>query len=183
MEWPTHKDDQPSFSKDPSEALEEIMTNFGSTVLRTAFFYIGDRFIAEDISQEVFLRVYNNWARFRGESSVKTWIIKITINLCRDRLRKKSPKEEIVDPSQMILRFNYNLEDDVLRRINNTEILKHVLSIPTHYQEALYLYYYLDLSTTEIAKIIGRPEGTVRTRLSRARELLAKEIDRRDGND
>lgn len=88
-------------SKDPSQALEQLMESFGSTVMYTAYFNTGDRHLAEDISQEVFLRAYRNWNSFRGDSTVKTWLTTITINVCRDKMGVRMFAEQPTDPSQM----------------------------------------------------------------------------------
>jgi RNA polymerase sigma-70 factor, ECF subfamily len=171
------QDSKSSFSKEPSCALEEMMERFGTVVIRTAYFYLRDMHLAEDISQEAFIRAYRNWDKFRGDSSVKTWIIRIVINLCRDKIRLKSSSEEPTDPSQIKLVFPFNLEEEVINRINHTQVLKQVLKIPEHYQEVIYLYYYLDLNTKEIAKATKKPEGTVRGRLFRARKLLGEILE------
>jgi RNA polymerase sigma-70 factor, ECF subfamily len=93
MGRPSRQNCETSFWDDPVLAIEEMMELYGSLIIRTAYFYVNDRYLAEDISQEVFIRAYRNWGKFRGDSSVKTWLIKITINLCRDHLRKKIAAE------------------------------------------------------------------------------------------
>lgn len=181
METPrTGVDKKQGFPPDPSEALEKLMAAYGSTVLRTAFFYLGDRHLAEDVSQEVFMRAYRGWSGFRGESSVKTWLTRITINLCRDKMRPKSASEEPTDP--LLLRRDHpiTVEEEAIERLNKTAVLKYVLDLPLPYQEVLYLFYYLDLSTREIAEANGSAEGTVRTRLHRAREFLGERLRRED---
>ena len=161
-----------------------MMERYGSAVLRTAYFYMGDRHMAEDISQEAFFRAYRNWAAFRGDSSVKTWLTKITVHLCRDKLGLKSASEMPTDPA--LLRQNAeqaagrNAEEEALSRLNRSRFMKHLAGLPPHYHEVLYLYYYLDLSTREIADVTGTPEGTARGRLHRARELLAERLEKEE---
>ncbi|WLD93600.1 sigma-70 family RNA polymerase sigma factor [Alkalihalobacillus sp. AL-G] len=182
MEGQSHDDRIQSFSKEPSKALEKMMDCYGSTILRTAFFYLGDRHLAEDVSQEVFIRAYRNWEKFRGDSSVKTWLIRITINLCRDKMSLKASSEKPTDPFLIDGSSQFSVEEEVLKRINNTDMLKHVLNLPLHYREVLYLFYYLDLSTAEITKAIETPDGTVRGRLHRARKRL-EECLKKEGLD
>jgi RNA polymerase sigma-70 factor, ECF subfamily len=182
MGRPSHLESNFSFSKEPSKALEELMSCYGTLVLRTAFFYLGDQHLAEDVSQEAFIRAFKNWEKFRGDSSVKTWIIRITINVCHDRLRLRASNEDPIDPYLIRINHDFNLEAEVIKRINNTQILKHVLQLPMHYQEVLYLFYYLDFSTVEIANTTGMPEGTVRGRLHRARKIL-EEYLKKEGLD
>lgn len=168
----SHEDEEISFPLEASKALEQMMKLYGTVVLRTAYFYMGDLHLAEDISQEVFLRAYRNWDRFRGGSRVKTWLTKITSNLCKDRLSLKASKEQPTDPLLLRQQQFDSAEKEALQKINATNMLKLVIQLPASYHEVVYLYYYLDLSTKEIAVVMDTPEGTVRGRLHRAREML-----------
>jgi RNA polymerase sigma-70 factor (ECF subfamily) len=182
MGRPSHNENNLDFSKEPSVAIEEMMDTYGSLVLRTAYFYVSDRHLAEDIGQEVFIRAFRNWTKFRGDSSVKTWLIRITINRCRDYFRLKMSSEK---PTEILFRednFTNSLEEEVLKKMNNTEILRHVLKLPLKYKEVLYLYYYLDFTTVEIAKSTGDPEGSVRGKLHRARKLLGGQLEKEGFN-
>jgi DNA-directed RNA polymerase specialized sigma subunit len=73
-----------------------------------------------------------------------------------------------------------SVEDVVFARLKKSEVLQHLLRLPLPYQEALYLYYYLDFSTREIAEATSAPEGTVRTRLHQAHEAMAREMDKEE---
>lgn len=168
--------DKKSFPADPDLALDHLMARYGDVVLRTAYFYLGDRYSAEDISQEAFLRAYRHWSDFRGDSSVKTWLTRITINLCRDHVAKKMNSEQPTDPLILHRHPPFAMEDEALKRLESTMVLKHLLELPMPYQEALYLFYYLDLSTAEIAATLAINEGTVRSRLHRGREQLRKRL-------
>ncbi|MDP4094325.1 MAG: sigma-70 family RNA polymerase sigma factor [Bacillota bacterium] len=162
--------------KNPSDAIESIMTYYGSVVLRTAFFYLGDKHLAEDISQEVFIRAYRSWLNFRGECLVKTWLIKITVNLCRDKMRLKSFSEE-PNHNPLILQMQHPIvEQDITEQLNKTIVLKNVLDLPIPYQEVLFHYYYHDLTTKKIAEVTGFSEGTIKSRLHRAKELLRERL-------
>jgi RNA polymerase sigma-70 factor (ECF subfamily) len=177
---PAGENEEQNFPREPSSALEIMMTQYGTAVLRTAFFYLCDRHLAEDVSQEVFIRAYRNWSSYRGESSVKTWLTRITINLCRDKLGLKMSSEEPTDPALLHRDQRVSVEEEVMKRLSNSMILKHVLNLPVHYQEVLYLYYYLDLNTREIAEATESPEGTVRNRLHRGRELLGEYLTKEE---
>ncbi|XID94495.1 sigma-70 family RNA polymerase sigma factor [Paenibacillaceae bacterium WGS1546] len=176
MARPAGPNDKSAYPAEPSLALERMMTEFGTSVLRTAYFYLGDRHLAEDVSQEAFLRAYRKWSSFRGDSSVKTWLTKIAVNACRDRLGLKMNQEQPTDPGMLPHAAFRNAEEDAMRRLDQTTILRSIFELPPHYREVIYLYYYLDLGTREISEAIGAPEGTVRGRLHRARELLGENL-------
>lgn len=161
---------------DPSAALERMMALYGTSVLRTAYFYLGDRHLAEDVSQEAFLRAYRSWSGFRGNSSVKTWLTAITVNACRDKMGVKAYSEQPTDPVLIQQEARMSAEDEAMLRIHRTAVLRHIMKLPPHHHEVLYLYYYLDLSTREIAEATASPDGSVRTRLHRAREALGKSV-------
>lgn len=171
------------FSKEPAEALEQLMERYGADVMRTAYFYTGDRHLAEDISQEVFLRAYRKWSTFQGNSSVKTWLTTIAINVCRDKMGVRMYAEQPTDPSKLDLGRTLSVEEEAMARLRKSEVLRHVLALPAAHQEILYLYYYMDMNTRDIAEATATPEGTVRTRLYRAREALAREMKKEETAD
>ena len=67
--------------------IEELIDLYGDAILRLCILYLGDRQLAEDAFQETFLKAWEKWDGFRGESSVKTWLTRIAVNTCRDMLR------------------------------------------------------------------------------------------------
>lgn len=169
-----------SFPKEPAQALEQLMESYGAIIMRTAYFYTGDRHLSEDISHDVFLRAYRKWTSFRGDSTVKTWLTSIAVNACRDKMGVRMFTEQPTDPSRIERGRSISVEDEVVDKLKKSEVLQHLLRLPLPYQEVLYLYYYLDFSTREIAEATSAPEGTVRTRLHRAREAMAREMDKEE---
>jgi RNA polymerase sigma-70 factor (ECF subfamily) len=159
------------------------MDEYGAIVMRTAYFYTGDLHLAEDISQEAFLRAYRKWASFRGDSSAKTWLTSIAVNVCRDKMGARMFTEQPTDPSRMDRGRTFSVEEEAMERLRKSEVLQHLLRLPLPYQEAIYLYYYMDFNTREIADATSTPEGTVRNRLHRAREMLAREMKKEETDD
>lgn len=162
--------------------IERLIHSYGNEVLKIAYIYLKDKHLAEDIFQEVFVKVYKNYGKFRGKSSEKTWILTITINTCKDALRSSwfkkvfmftgAEKHTIDDlPSAEAL------EDNVIKQMQHKQLLTHIMNLPSKYKEIILLYYYEHMSTFEISKILKIPEGTVRSRLFRAREILKYDID------
>lgn len=168
---------EPEFPDDPAEALEMLMQLYGNMVLRLAYMYVHDRQWAEDISQEVFVRAYRYWRQFRRESSVKTWLCRITTNCCQDRMRSRSFRETPVD-DMPLAHGEGNAEAEALAKLEGTVVLKHVQSLPEAYREAVFLFYYCDMSIHDIAVALNCQEVTVRSRLHRGREALRRVLER-----
>jgi RNA polymerase sigma-70 factor, ECF subfamily len=156
--------------------LERMIDEYGNEVLRIAYMYLRDMQRAEDAFQEVFLRVFKNGESFRGESSEKTWIIRITINVCKDLLKSFWLKKVVPGEELALMRTERDVEDEVLETVENQRLYQKILSLPPTYKEVIILYYYQNFNTVEIASILGVSEGTVRSRLARARDMLKKHI-------
>lgn len=182
MARPAGPNDKSRFPSEPSLALEQFMNEYGTSILRTAYFYLGDRHLAEDVSQEVFLRAFRHWTSFRGESSVKTWLTKIAINACRDKLGLKMTQEQPTDPLLMESSVLRSVEEEAMERLDQTTILKYIAKLPVHYHEVIYLYYYLDLGTREIAEATGAPEGPFAEGFTGQESFLANTWQRRDSH-
>jgi RNA polymerase sigma factor, sigma-70 family len=161
------------------EEIKRLMDGYGNDVLRIAYLYLKDKHLAEDAFQEVFIKVYKNFDKFKRNSSEKTWIISITMNTCRDILRISWFKKVIMfkDLNNDSLLDSYeNIDNKVINRIQNENLLKEVMNLPRKYKELIILYYYEELSTADISKMLKIPEGTVRSRLFRARTILKSNI-------
>ncbi|QXE18213.1 sigma-70 family RNA polymerase sigma factor [Clostridium sp. 001] len=162
------------------EKIEELMNSYGNDVLRMAYLYLKDKYLAEDVFQEVFIKVYKNFSKLKKSSSEKNWIMTITINTCRDVLRISWFKKVILSKDvydNSLVDICENVDDKVINKIQHEELLKQVMDMPRKYKEIIILYYYEELSTRDISKVLKIPEGTVRSRLFRARTVLKSNID------
>ena len=163
-------------------AFEELVREHQDMVFHLGLRLLGDRAEAEDLSQEVFLKVYRALDRFRGESSLKTWIYKIVVNSARNRMKwwrrrfksrtlsldddkggeRRSLSEVIEDP-----------DPDPERLLRSSEIRRRVLEgltkLSHDHREILVLRDLEDLSYEEIAQALDLNEGTVKSRIARAR--------------
>jgi len=153
--------------------IEQLIQDYGNDVLRLSYMYLKDQHLAEDAFQEVFIKVYHKWDSFRNESSIKTWLIKITINVCKDMLKSNWIKKvSFYDTDDLP-----TLSDDkdlVEAEIDKKEIFQQILTLPDKYKEVILLYYYQGFSVNEIASLLDTTTGTVGSLLSRARSLLKK---------
>lgn len=158
------------------EKLENLIELYGNDVLRIATLYMQNPSTAEDIFQDVFLKVNKYLSSFEGKSSEKTWIIKITINTCKDYLKSAWRKKVVSIENFNDTLENANYDENIIDSENASMVLKEILLLPTKYKDVLILYYYKDFSTIEISKVLNIPEATVRTRMKRAREMLKEKL-------
>jgi len=161
-------------------SLEALMDAYGTEMLRLCTLTLKDYHLAQNAVQETFLRVYTKYAGFRGDSSVKTWITSIAMNVCRDIMRRHSyrerplylPEDEDEQGSYAERQFARNAQDTAPDLETKMDLLDAVTNLPEIYRKTILLYYYSGFSTGEIARILRCPQATVTVRLKRARELL-----------
>lgn len=166
--------------KSPAYDIESLMRQYGNDVLRTAYMYVKDIHTAEDIFQDVFIKVNQKLSTFEGNSSIKTWIIRITINTCKDYLksawnRKVVPMMEYQEDA-IVSESDY---DEVEKKDTKELIKRSVLSLPAKYKDVVLCVYFQDMSITEAANALHIAEGTAKSRLSRARLKLKSLLEGR----
>lgn len=166
--------------KGDTAAFDELVGQYSGRVANIAYSMLSDREDALDAAQEVFVRVYKSLGAFRGESSVSTWIYRITRNVCTDFLRKRrgvvqsldaeeddEPKKEIADES--------NSPERIAERNEKIQAVRKAISaLEDNQREVITLYDINGLSYEEIADVLKCPVGTVKSRLYRARDALRK---------
>jgi RNA polymerase sigma-70 factor (ECF subfamily) len=158
------------------EKLNWLMEHYGTDVIRIAYTYLKHKQLAEDVAQDVFLKCYQNLDTFRMQSSYKTWIIRITVNRCKDVLKSWCYKNLILTecfPISKLLSFQKNvhhLDDD------DEFISKNIMELPIKVREVIILYYYEECKIEEIANLLQINSNTVKTRLHRGRLKLKKEL-------
>lgn len=156
--------------------LEQLMNAYGEDVWNYALFLTGNEHLADDIVQDVFLRAYRGIAAFRGESSVKTRLFKITqrtaVNYRRSAFARKVLLLDTVRPN----RTHRSAEAEFLDRMAADEIWRFILSLPVPFREVLLLDLKHGLTVEEMADIIGVPAGTVKSRLYRARAKVTQRL-------
>ena len=153
--------------------IESLLDEHGTDLKRLAYFYVKDHALAEDILQDVFISCYKNIDNFRMESSYKTWLVKITINKCKDTLKRWSFRNLIF--KEKIRSVDIELKSPESIFVENEEdvfLFEQVMKLPINYREVIILFYYEELHIEEISKLLGIKENTVKTRLHRARKKL-----------
>ncbi|MDO5559508.1 MAG: sigma-70 family RNA polymerase sigma factor [Oscillospiraceae bacterium] len=148
------------------DEFSEKLSAYKDTVLRIAFAYCRNMSDAQDISQDVFLKLYTKAPDFSDSHQEKAWIIRVTINMCKNLLKLHfySRREDLEE----------NIPDKPQFRESELDLLQAVFKLPDKYRLVIHLYYYEDYSVSEISIATGRKISTVQTQLDRARRMLKK---------
>lgn len=150
------------------EAYRQLIEEYGNRLLRTCCLILKDREEAEDVVQETFIKVFNKIDTFKEKSGLYTWIYSIALNLSRDRMRLKQDMLELKD--EWI--GNDDVESQVEINIDRELLRKEIFEMNSLYKEVLVLYYYEGLSIKEISYLLNEKEGTIKSKLSRGRNIL-----------
>jgi RNA polymerase sigma-70 factor (ECF subfamily) len=164
---------------DPS-AFDEIFERYQSMVFNLALRMSGSREEASDLSQDTFLRVYRHLGRFKGRSSLKTWIYRIALNCCRSRRARRRPVTQELPEAVALDELQERTsppERVALARDAGRQIARALKDLPEPFREAVVLRDIEDLSYQEIAAVLHVRIGTVRSRIARGRERLRRIVE------
>lgn len=160
------------------ERIEWLMNEYGQNIARLAFTYTKQKQLSEDIAQEVFIKCYENLDNFRNESTYKTWLYRITVNLCKDKLRSWSFKNIVLTEFfTKIKSTNKSPEMELVGLEERRLVAEKILSLPVKYREVIILYYYEEMSYNQISDLLNLSIQTIKSRLHRARLLLKKLLE------
>lgn len=153
----------------PVPDFESLYNQFRGRVYGTAYRMTGNRADAEDVTQEVFIRVFKKLSSFRGYSAVSTWIYRITMNCALDLLRRRK-REQTLPLDESLVTASEPIS--VMRLIEGT-----LPRMPEGYRQVFVLHDMQGMKHFEIAKILGISEGASKSQLHRARAFLRKELE------
>lgn len=148
-----------------AETAEEVVRTYADTVYALAFAQTRSRSDADDVFQEVFLAYVRKAPRFDSEEHRKAWFLRVTLNCCKKLWRTRSRHSTV--PLE---------ESLVFQTRDETVLYLELEKLPPKYRAVIHLFYYEGLNTEEIARAVGASPGAVRTRLSRARDLLREQL-------
>lgn len=151
--------------------LERLMNDYGDSILRMCYLYLKDYQLAEDATQETFIKAMKSYDSFEHKSSEKTWLIRIAINCCKNIMRNRWFQIIQNNLEDHIEKSGNNPIDDFLEK---TSISDAIMKLNVSDRQIIVLYYYQNLHVSEIASIIGKTENTTIQRLNRARIRLKK---------
>lgn len=159
-----------------SEEIDAILERYKMLVYRLAYIKMGNRFDADDIFQEVFMRYIRSAPVFQSEEHAKAWFLKVTCN-CTKKYFLSSWKKRVVlteDMDVMSKLGSFEMEMD-------SDIYDAVLKLPPKFRAVIHLFYYEELSIEQISVTLSARPSTVRTWLTRARQQLKKTVQKGSG--
>jgi RNA polymerase sigma-70 factor, ECF subfamily len=159
-------------------AFEAVVRRWQGPLVNLAYRFCRDRGRAEDMAQEAFLRAYRGLAGWRGEGAFSTWLFALATNVYRSELERipvrSVPLDEVAPPRDGRA-FDGGLEERERDRL----LRRAVLALPAKYRDAITLYYFHEQDVGAAARSLGLPEGTLKARLSRGRDMLRAKLGRR----
>ncbi len=164
---------------DKDVVLEELMDAYGRDVWNYAFFLTGRSELAEDIAQDVFVKVYERIDTFRGQSAVKTWLLAITRNAARDALRSAWLRRVTLFAGAVDKLSSRSAEQEAIEGLVTEQIWLDVMALPRKLREVLLLTAHHGLAMKGIAGMLG----TVKSRLHRARTAMQRKLSDRGASE
>jgi RNA polymerase sigma-70 factor, ECF subfamily len=152
-------------------AFENIVRRWQSPLVNLAYRFCRDRGRAEELAQEAFLRAYRALNGWRKEAAFSTWLFALATNLYRSELRRIPARNVPLDEIGEVRDLG-SVEDDSRDRI----VRQAVGALPARYRETLILFYFHEMDVPAAARSLGLPEGTVKARLFRGREILRRKL-------
>ncbi len=158
-------------NRKPIPDMNNLVDEYGDSLLRMCFLYLKDIHLAEDAVQDTFIKVYKNYTNFKGDSEEKTWVIRIAINICKNYLRSSWWKR--IDEAAVLESITASNSTDTLE---DEALLLEIMKLSPKYKEVILLFYYQDMKIREISETLSIHEATVSVRLMRAREILKAKL-------
>ncbi len=152
------------------DAFSIAFNEYTDTVYRVAFHNCSNSADAQEITQDVFVKLLEHTKPFYSSEHLKAWLIRVTVNACRDR-HKKHKHEELSDKVVSI------------QPEENSSMLDAVKALPENYRNAIYLHYYEGYTAKEIGKLLGAKQSTVLSWLSRGRQALKADLTEEYNNE
>ena len=156
-----------------SLAIERLVHTYQQDVYRLALSILDEADDADDATQEVFVAALRALDSFRGEASLKTWLFRITVNVCRNRLHRDQSRGRLRQVLQsLFLQNQAHPESDAVQSESDSALWRAIQSLDFKHRIPVILRYYHEMPVAEIAEMLGIPVGTIHSRLNHARERL-----------
>jgi RNA polymerase sigma-70 factor (ECF subfamily) len=164
--------------EDLNRAFELVVCKYGEGIYRQARYLLKDNHRSRDVSQEVFIKAMREQRFFNDDFKIRAWLMRVTTNLCFNISRNQKRRRAILDRSPFQTKSRATQASEVYSQQAKETLIRAIDLLAPHHQEVLMLRYYEDLSYAEIAAALDLKLGTVMSRLSRAKESLARTLER-----
>ena len=155
-------------------AFDAVVERHQRAVYQLCYRFVANHEDASDLTQDVFLRAYRGLRNFRGQSSLATWLYRIGVNVCLNRLSVKAPHTEPIDDRQHVDTRGESAADGVLRSERAARVRAAIAQLPRKQRAALILRMYHDMAHHEIAEALGSSVGAVKANVFHALQNLKK---------
>ena len=157
--------------------IDDMML-YGQDLLQLVYTYVKDKALAQDLTQEIFVKCYEAYPTYRGKSTLKTWMWRIAINHCKDYLKSWYNKNiQLAIDAGVDVQASINVEQQVIQQDDQKRLAQMVMQLPIMYREVIYLFYFEDYTSKEIAIVLSINENTVKTRIRKAKQLLKVDLE------
>lgn len=160
-------------------AFDVVVERHRRSVYQLCYRFVGNHEDASDLSQDVFLRAYKGLRSFRGQSSLATWLYRIGVNVCLNRVSASAPVDKLTEPieeRQYIDTRSESPADHLLRTERNARVRAAIAELPRKQRATLILRVYHEMSHQEIADVLGSSVGAVKTNFFHALSNLKKRL-------
>lgn len=157
-----------------AQAFQELLCRYSQRVFNLAWRLCSDKTEAEDLTQEVFFKVWRNAGTWRPQAKLETWLYRILYNLFIDTRRQRKIEPEVL--SEDLSSQEDSPEQTLMKKREEEEIQNVLTSLPDRQREALILCYYQGLKAKEAAEILSVSQGALESLLFRARQILKERL-------
>ncbi|MBG9590206.1 sigma-70 family RNA polymerase sigma factor [Cytobacillus firmus] len=167
--------------KSKEQKFKEIIHLSSNDITRISYSYLKDKELAKDVTQNTFLKAYENFNTIQKKDFIKYCLIRTAVNECKDYLKSTYKKRTTITDEEPLISVELKIDEKFIKQLERKKIRNMLLSIDEKYREILILYYYQDLSLKEISSLLNINENTARTRISRARKVFKEIFDKSGG--
>lgn len=161
--------------------FNQIYEDYLNKIYKLCLYKTENKEEAEDLTQEIFIKIFKSIKSFKGNSSLYTWIYTIAVRTCVDHKNKKYKNKEIFELDYSLC-VDSTIEEDHIQKDRNSTISKCIHKLEDKYRIVLYLYYYEDMKIKDIGIVLGKTENTIKTWISRGKDKLKKELSKEGVN-
>ena len=158
------------------EAFRQLVLRYHRLVINVAFRALGELSLAEDVAQEVFLKVYKALPSYRHDKPFQHWLHRVAANAATDALRRRRPIVSLEGLEQLPAASGADPQDVAARHDLQRAVRHAIANLPSHYRDTIALQAFAQLSYEEIARVLDIPLGTVMSRLNGAKRLLRERL-------